>query len=103
MAESFTRESVWKQTPNVVARKVRGEVLLVPIQTSSASLDSFYSLNKMAAEIWQALCEGKSIAEISRTIAAQYAVSRAEAEADILALAAELELLGALEYEQPID
>lgn len=103
MAESFNRETVWKQTSSVVARKVRGEVLLVPIQTSSASLDSFYSLNKMAAEIWQALGEGKTAAEISESISAQYAVSHAQAEADILALAAELELLGALEHDQPTD
>lgn len=102
-ADSLKNRLSWKQTPCIVARRIRGEVLLVPIHSNSENLDSFFTLNPTAAEIWQAICEGWHLAEIAESLSDQYAVSVEEAEADILRLAAELEILGALERNQPKD
>lgn len=83
-------------SPEVVSRRIRGEILLVPIRRTSADLEGFFTLNPTAAEIWQGIQAGHSIHEMAATLATRYTVSETEAEADVLRLIDELETLGAI-------
>jgi len=87
----------WKAAPDVVARRVRGEVLLVPIRKTSGDLDGFFTLNATAAEIWDGATQGRSSAELVSALARSYAVDEAEAEADVRRVTDELVSIGALQ------
>ena len=39
--------------PNIVSRKIAGEVILVPIRKNVGDLESIYTLNEVAARIWE--------------------------------------------------
>lgn len=47
-----------KQNPNMVARKIADEYLLVPIQRQVADLGAVYALNEVGARVWELLGQG---------------------------------------------
>ena len=90
----------WKATPDVVARRIRGEVLLVPIRKNSGALDGFFTLNPTAADIWTWAAQGRSAAEMAAALARAYTISESEADGDVRRVTDELVAIGALQ-ERP--
>ena len=80
----------------MVSRQIAGETILVPIRSNAADLESIYMLNETAASAWGLMDGQHSLEQIRDAIVAEYAVSREEAEQDLLELMAQLEALGAL-------
>ena len=96
MSDRKTACSVYSRDPSIVARKVAGEVILVPIRSHVADLDSIYTLNDVAGRIWELIDGQRSAAEIRDVITAEFEVSPSEAEADVNKFLKELLQLGAV-------
>jgi hypothetical protein len=86
----------FRHAPDVVARRIRGELLLVPVRRTSADLDGFFTLNATAADIWRLVGERKTVDEISRHLCEHHAVAKEEADRDVARILAELVDAGAL-------
>lgn len=78
---------------DVVARVVAGETVLLNLASGT-----YFGLNEVGGRIWHLLeKEGCSLAQVSEKLRQEFAVSAAEAEADVLSLARDLAEHGLLE------
>jgi hypothetical protein len=83
-----------KRNTDCVAREVAGETIIVPIRANVGDLDSVYTLSEVGSRIWQLLDGHTTIAGLAAAICAEYDVSPEQAEADTLALLADLQAAG---------
>lgn len=82
--------ATFAQSPNVIARQVDGETVLLDLESST-----YFGLNAVGSCIWALLGEGpKSLDAIADMVTAQYDIDRATASSDIAALLSELEEQG---------
>ena len=75
-----------------MASDVAGETVILGL-----SAGRYYGLDAIGSRVWQLIQEPKSIAEIVRTIVAEYEVEPARCEADLLALVQKLADAGLVE------
>ncbi|MCK4784156.1 MAG: PqqD family protein [Desulfobacteraceae bacterium] len=81
----------YQKDPNIVSRKIADKCILVPIRHNVGDLESIYTLNEVAARIWE-LIDGKRImGEIRNMIVEEFEVSPEEAEKDLSELLQKLE------------
>ena len=92
--------SIYRQTDNIVTRKVMDETLLVPISGDIASMDEIYTLNDTGAFIWQALDGTSSLAKIKEQLAKSFDAESSVVETDLLEIIGELAEAG-LVAERP--
>lgn len=81
----------YRKSESVVARKVGGEFILVPIRQDAGELSSIYTLNEVAAHVWELIDGDRSVEEIRAEIVEAYDVESPEAEEDILRCLKQLE------------
>ena len=86
----------YDKSSSIVARKIAGELILVPIRKTVGDIDSIYALNDVGRRIWELLDGEKSVAEIRDTIVAEFETTHEEAEADLLEFLQGLEQVGAV-------
>lgn len=84
----FVRDS------NIVARRIAGEAVLVPVRSQVAELDSIFTLNDMGSLVWDLLDGERTVSQIAEVICASYEVTAEEATRDLLEFLAELESAG---------
>jgi len=87
---------VYRKDPNIVARQIAGEMILVPIRQNVGDLESIYLLNETALVAWQLFDGAHTLAEVRQQIIQEYDVDEDQAGQDLLELAAHLERVGAL-------
>ena len=85
--------------PDMVARTIRGEDILVPIAPTMQALDSLYALNETAAFIRQEALNGLGEDAIRQRVEEIYAVDTDTAERDVRSVLSELVRIGALRAE----
>jgi len=89
-------DRVYKKSDSIVSRKIADEFILVPIRLNAADLQNIYSLNEVAARIWE-LTDGKMrVREIRDKILEEFEVTSEEAEKDLANLLVQMEAIGAL-------
>ncbi len=71
--------------PSVVTRGVNGETMLLDLDSGT-----YFGLDPIGSAVWQAIEDHKSLGEACDQLEAHYDVARAQLEADVLALAAQL-------------
>lgn len=77
-------EKCFDKDPNIVARKIADEVILVPVVSSTADMDCIYTLNEMSAYIWE-LIDGKNkLKNIKDRTIQDFDVGPKEAQADLI-------------------
>ena len=77
---------IYRQDPNIVSRRIAGEMILVPIRNNVADMDYIFTLNETAARVWE-LTDGKhSLAEIHQSLVTEFEVDAGEAQQDLLDL-----------------
>lgn len=87
---------IYEKSDSIVSRRIANEVILVPIRQDVGDLESIYTLNEVAARIWE-LVDGKStVKEIRDVIVSEYAVPPIEVEKDIMGCLSELESVRAV-------
>lgn len=95
MNEAFLGK-IYRKSRSIVSRKIGEEVILVPIRHDVGDLESIYTLNDVAARIWELIDGVRTTGEIGQLIAAEYDVSLVEAEEDIEGYIGQLEEIGAV-------
>lgn len=80
----------------VVERKVRKSRILVPLGSGAARVDALYTLNQMAASIWDLASAGMSDDEIVTRITGEFDVAEDHARRDAVRILGELVAIGAL-------
>jgi hypothetical protein len=56
--------TIYKHDPNIVARMIGGEMILVPIRKNVGDMENIYTLNETAARIWELVDGQHSLEEI---------------------------------------
>ncbi len=85
---------VYVKDPNIVNRKIAGEMVLVPIRHNVGDLACIYNLNEVGSRIWELIDGGITLEQIRDRIVEEYEVSTEEAEADITEFLNNLEQAG---------
>lgn len=86
----------YEKESNVVTRQVAGEIILVPIVRRIGEEACLYTLDEIAAFLWEKLDgeqTGRSLAEALQT---SYSVEPSQAETDVEAFLQQLESIGAI-------
>jgi Coenzyme PQQ synthesis protein D (PqqD) len=78
VAHNISSQDIYKTTDEVTWRDVNGELVVLRLTSGE-----YYSFNSIGRLTWMNISEGKSIAEIVETIAAEYDVSHEQAESDV--------------------
>ena len=81
----------------VVARKIQGELIIVPIRRGVGDLNSLYTLNAVGAVLWDFLTESHTIGEMVKRVCDEFEVTASEAQQDIEAF------LDSLRQEQLVE
>jgi len=93
---------IYAKNSNMVARKIAGEMVLVPIRQSVGDLASIYNLNDIGGRIWE-LIDGKATAgQIKDRIVEEYEVAPEQAEADLTEFLSQLEHMKAVSPVTPV-
>ena len=87
---------VYKKSDTVVYRKIADEFILVPIRQTVGDLESIYTLNEVAARIWELIDGKKKVREIKEKIVEEFRVTPEEAEKDLLEHLQQLEGIKAI-------
>ena len=82
LTENFGKK-IYRKNPDVVARSIAGELLLVPIRGKVADMKWIFSLNPVGELIWQELDAEKSIDDIRDRVVSEFDVTREAAMSDI--------------------
>jgi hypothetical protein len=93
---SVTLDQAWARSERIVPRRIGDDLVLVPLAGRGADIDSIFSLNRVAAFVWDRL-DGRTNGEaIVDAIVAQFEVDRERAAADYLELVATLRDVAAI-------
>lgn len=87
----------FKKSEKIVSRRVADEFILVPICRSTKEVESIYTLNEVAARIWELMDGEMNIELIVHKITEEFDVTKEEVERDIQGLVDHLERINALE------
>jgi len=72
-----------EKTGDVVKRQIADEIILVPVRKTAEELDTIYSINSLAGEIWELIDGRRTVADIKKALLNKYDVSPAELEKDL--------------------
>lgn len=81
---------------DVVKRQIADEIILVPVRKTAEELDSIYSVNPIAGDIWELLDGQRTLTDVKKALLDKYDVSPAELEKDLM------EFIGQLKSENLI-
>ena len=80
----------YRRNPNVVARVIAGETILVPVSGNLADMRRLFSLNETADAIWNMLDSSMTSEDVAKRIVEAYDVPAARAMEDTEGLLREL-------------
>jgi hypothetical protein len=88
------------RSPDVVARRIAGEVVLVPIATRSEDASTrtanFYVLNETAETLWRRLEHPAGLDELAQQLAVDYEIEPERARGDVERFLSDLANCGAI-------
>ena len=87
---------VFTRSERIVGRRIAGEYVLVPLVGRGADADFIYTLNRVAAAMWESL-DGKATGnDVVRLVVERYEVEADRAGRDYLELMESLESIDAV-------
>ncbi len=81
---------VYRIKENIVTRQIAGETLLVPIYGDLANMEKIFTLDPVAAFIWENLDGEKSLEDIRDGVLDTFDVEKEQAETDMFEFIDEL-------------
>ncbi len=81
---------MYRKNPDVVARKIAGELLLVPVKGKIADMQRIFTLNPVGELIWQELDAPKKLQDIRERVISDFDVTIETATIDIEEFVTEL-------------
>ena len=91
-----TLQKVFQKNPDFIARKIAGELVLIPLQKKIYDISSIYNMNQMAGQIWERLDGQKDLLTIHREMLDVYDVSSEILSQDMQILMEQLEEIKAV-------
>lgn len=85
---------IYTKNPDIIFRKIADEFILVPIRQKVVDLKSIYTLNEVAAFIWEQIDEEKTIGQIKELVEQEFDVAPQIIEADIEEIFSQWAVLG---------
>jgi hypothetical protein len=82
--------SVLCPSPDVVARDIAGEHLLVPVRSGAAAMDCLFTADGSGAFVWACLDGRRDLGAVAALVAAEFDVEPDRALDDVTRFAAEL-------------
>src|SRR5580658_1956282 len=67
----------------VVARKIEGELIIVPIRSGVGDLNSLYTLNEVGSVLWEFMNECHTVGEMVERVCEEFEVTTGQAKQDI--------------------
>jgi len=89
-------DKVYRKSDSIVSRKIANEFILVPIRQDVGDLGSIYTLNEVAARIWELIDGKRKASEIKNKIVEEFEVTPEEAEKDLIEHLQQLEEVKAI-------
>lgn len=86
-------ESSWRREPGIVARRIAGETLLVPV-TQRVQEMGLFTLNEVASFVWERLDGVRPVGELVNDLVDSFQVDEATAQADLATFIGLLERTG---------
>jgi hypothetical protein len=87
----------YRRAAGVVHRDIGGEHLLVPVKGNLVDLRAIFSLNPIAADIWEKLDGQRQLGAIRAALLAEYEVEEDVLEADVREVLSQLAESGLIE------
>jgi len=81
--EKIILNTTYRKKENIVTRQIAGETLLVPIYGDLANMERIFSLDPVAAFIWEQLDGNKILKDIRDGVLDVFDVKKEQAEKDI--------------------
>jgi hypothetical protein len=88
----ITASATFKQSAGQVSCKINDEVAILNLDRAI-----YFGLQGVAVEVWDSLAEPRSVADLCAAITAEFDVSAAECEADIVEILKNLQDEGLIE------
>jgi len=83
MKRKINKNKIFRKNNDFVAREIGGEVILMPLHSSSSELDYIYTLNETASCLWS-LIDGKmTLSDIKGRIMDRYEVDEAKLDKEL--------------------
>ena len=86
----------YEKDPSVVYREIAGEAILVPIRRNVADMQSIYTMDSVAADIWKLIDGERTLADIRRVLLDEYDVEASTLAQDIDEFIEQLVSVGAI-------
>src|SRR5438445_13435822 len=96
MGDVTGRDATYARDPDFISRRIADEVIVLPIRKNLGDLESIYTLNDVAARIWELLDGRRTLREIRDVIVNEYQVTTEEATVDLERFVEHLSAIGAL-------
>jgi hypothetical protein len=87
-------EAIYRRSPDLIARQVLDDTLIVPIRGDLANLQRIFALNPVAQHIWAQLDGEHDLAAVRDGMVARFETEPAQAEADLLEFIGQLSAAG---------
>ena len=88
--------AVLKKNPDIVSRTIEDETLLMPIYKTSDEMNCIYTLNDVAARVWELIDGKKSLAAIKKTLLKEFDATEKELNKELDKFLKELTQIRAL-------
>lgn len=92
--------AVPRKNPNIVARVIGEEIILVPIFKSSDEMSCIYSLDKSASSVWRKLNGKNNIAGIKEQLLREFDSSSQDIDRQLEIFLRDLEKSGVICYKK---
>ena len=90
--------AVCAPSPNVVAREIEGQIVIVPLTAGIGDAeDELYTLNETGQAIWQKLDGQRPLRAVAALLADEFQVPVPDCEREVLGFAGELTRRGILQ------
>ena len=90
-------ELIYKKNPDFIARKIAGEIVLIPLQRKIDDIKSIYNLNEMACDFWEQIDGRTSLEQIRRKLLGIYEVETATLDQDLQSFIEQLVEINAIQ------
>ncbi len=90
MDERVELEAVYVPSPDIVARIIQGELVIVPVAAGIGDMEGeLFTLNETGRAVWD-LLDGRTFAQVAAALAADFEAPAATLERDAAGLIGEL-------------
>ena len=86
--------TVFERSSSLVTRELGGEKIIVPVRGRVGDLNSIYTLNAVANDIWELLDGKRSVADIIRQRGDEFEVEEEQLTADVTRVLQEMQQEG---------